>query len=181
MKFDLQLFDDVTITNVMRYHIADYIKDASDTDYVFCGTGFNSLNEQPTAQVDSKIYINDKASTDTIKSYQTAFPFNTDVYKNQVAVMKLYRIGRDQKTGADSELDYIRVDLALPVVESGSVVANEFLARKFRVAVEVANFNGDGGEQVQADGTFRSRGDAVLGKFNTSTLTFTEGDYESDV
>lgn len=177
----------MAITNVMRYHIADYIQDANDTAPVFCGTGFTTLNEQPTAQVDSKIYINDKTSTDTIKSYQTAFPFNTDLMTNQKAVMKLYRIGRDQKTGAESELDYIRVDLAMPVVEEDSstgestIVENEYLARKFHVAVEVANFNGEGGEQVQADGTLRSRGDAVLGKFNVQTTTFTAGDFDTNV
>ena len=93
----------MAITDVLRYHIADYIQDSNDVKPVFCGTGFTKLDENPSAQIDTKIYINDKTSSSTIKNYQTEFPFESDVKSDQIAVMKLYRIGRDQKTGADAE------------------------------------------------------------------------------
>ena len=39
---------------LMRYNIADYLNIGTDTEeYALMGTGFNSLNESPNAQVDT--------------------------------------------------------------------------------------------------------------------------------
>ena len=66
-------------------------------NYVLMGSGFNTIDENPSAQTDSRIYINEKAATTTIKSYQTQFPFDTDLMKSEEAVMALYDIGRIRK------------------------------------------------------------------------------------
>ena len=156
---------------VIRNQIADFLNVGTQEapDYVLMGSGFNTIDENPSAQTDSRIYINEKAATTTIKSYQTQFPFDTDLMKSEKAVMALYDIGRNQKTGSGAEMDYVRVEL-FQKVESKE---NEFKARRFRVAVEVASCSGAGGEVVKVSGNLNSVGDFVDGTYNTVTATFT--------
>ena len=56
------------------------------------GAGFNTLDENPAAQLDTKAYINDKAASSIVKGYQPQFPFDTDLIKSEEAVMELYKI-----------------------------------------------------------------------------------------
>lgn len=158
---------------VMRQQIADYLNTGTEEapDFALMGVGFNTLDENPNAQTDSKTYINQKVQTSQIKNYQTQFPFDTDLIASEEAVMALYEIGRDQKTGAAAELDYVRVELFRPA--SGQSAANTYAARRFRVAVAVSGIVGAGGEAVKVTGTLYAVGDPVAGSFNTSTKTFT--------
>lgn len=155
---------------VMRYQFADYINTGTDNSetWSLMGVGFNTLDENPNAQVESKTYINQKTQNSQIKSYNTQFPFDTDMVKDEDAVMALYKIGRDHKVGKDAELDYVRVELyATPI--SGT----SYPARKFKVAVEVSSVSGGGGEVVKAAGNLNAVGDFIEGTFDTSSKTFT--------
>ena len=153
---------------VMRYQVADYLA-TGDDKFALMGVGFNTLDENPTAQKDAKTYINQKAQPTQIKSYQPTFPFDTDLISDEEAVMAIYDIGRNQKTGEDAELDYVRVELFKPVADQENV----FEARKFRVAVEVANITGEGGGIMKVTGNLNGVGDFVAGTFDTTTKTFT--------
>lgn len=153
---------------VMRYQVADYLA-TGDDKFALMGVGFNTLDENPTAQKDAKTYINQKAQTTQIKSYQPTFPFDTDLISDEEAVMAIYDIGRNQKTGEDAELDYVRVELFKPVADQENV----FEARKFKVAVEVANITGEGGGIMKVTGNLNGVGDFVAGTFDTTTKTFT--------
>ncbi|WP_312072017.1 hypothetical protein [Anaerotignum propionicum] len=138
---------------VMRHQIADYldVSATSTPEWALMGVGFNTLDENPNAQVDSKTYVNEKSQTSHIKSYQVQFPFDTDLISSEDAITALYEIGRDQKTGADAELEYVRVELFSPVTGEG--VTNTFRARKFKVAVAVTGNTGAGGEVMKVAGT----------------------------
>lgn len=155
---------------VIRYQIADYLNvGTGDTEeWALMGVGFNTLDENPNAQTEGKTYINQKTQTSQIKSYNAQFPFDSDLIKDEVAVMALYKVGRDHLVGGEAEKDYIRVDLFEGAGESGA-----YPARKFRVAVEVTSFSGAGGEIVKAAGNLNAVGDFVEGTFNTATKTFT--------
>ena len=153
---------------VMRYQVADYLA-TGEGEFALMGVGFNTLDENPTAQKDAKTYINQKAQTTQIKSYQPTFPFDTDLISDEAAVMAIYDIGRNQKTGEDAELDYVRVELFKPVADKENV----FEARKFKVAVEVANITGEGGGIMKVTGNLNGVGDFVAGTFDTTTKTFT--------
>lgn len=157
---------------VKRFQVADYINIgvADAESYVLMGVGFNTLDENPTAQKDSKTYIHQKAQTTQIKSYQPTFPFDSDLISDEAAVMALYDIGRNHKTGEDAELDYVRVELFKPVEDQ----ENTFEARKFKVAVEVTGITGEGGGIMKVAGNLNGVGDFVAGTFNTNTKTFTE-------
>lgn len=158
---------------IQRFKIADYLNisaDSNSEDFALCGVGFNTLDENPGAQVDTKVYVNDRSASGQIKSYQSTFPFDTDLIKDQAVIMDLYDIGRNRKTGADAERDYVRVELFRPE-EKGS---NIFAARKFRVAVEVSGCTGGGGETIHVAGNFHPVGDFIDGTFDTQTKTFTD-------
>ena len=86
-------------------------------------------------------------------------------------VISVDEIGRNQKTGAEAEKKYVRVDLFKPVAEQ----ENTFEARMFIVAVEVSSVDGEGGGVVRVTGNLNGVGDFVAGVFNTGTRTFTEG------
>ena len=156
---------------IMRYQIADYLNTGTgETEaWSLCGAGFNTLDESPAAQINTKTYVSDAAASSTIKSYQPQFPFDTDLMKSEAAIMALYEIGRNQKTGAEAEMDYLRVELFEPVASK----ENTFKARKFRVAVEVALVAGAGGEAIQVTGNLNNVGTFVDGEFNTATKMFT--------
>ena len=155
-------------STVQRFKIADYINIGTTgvPVWAFCGAGFNTLDENPRAQVDMKTYINDKTATATVKSYQTSFPFDTDLMSNDAAIMKLYGIGRDESTGAEAEVEYVRVEL----FEAAD--GNKYPARKFTVAVEVNSISGAGGETVNVTGNLNSVGDFVDGTFDTVQKRF---------
>lgn len=158
---------------IQRHQIADYLGILGvdgQVEWELMGAGFNTLDENPSAQTDSKTYICDKNSTSMVKSYQDQFSFETDTIKNEKAVMEIYNIGRNQLVGADAEREYIRVELFLPI--EGKV--NTFKARKFKVSVEVSGFAGAGGETVVVSGNLNSIGNFIDGEFNTQTKTFTE-------
>lgn len=155
---------------IMRHQFADYLGVGDTPTFELMGIGFNSLNESPNAQTDGKTYINQKSQSNYIKGYQTQFPFDTDLISSEAAVMELYEIGRNQKTGADAERDYVRVELFQPVASK----ENTFKARKFKVAVAVSGVEGDGGETVRVTGNLEGVGDFVDGEFNTTTKAFTE-------
>ena len=151
---------------VMRYQVADYLNTAKSGTESFATPLISSERIFPA---DSKTYINQKSQTSTIKSYQPAFAFDSDLIADEAAVMALYEIGRNQLTGADAERDYVRVELFKPVAET----PNTFEARKFKVAVEVSSISGEGGGVMKVTGNLNGVGDFVDGTFNTETRKFT--------
>lgn len=155
-----------------RRTIANYI-DVAETgaetaDFAFMGAGFKSLEETPSAQTKSRKYVCDKSSTQTINGYSWSTPFELDQIREQEAVEFICKIGEEQLTGADTERDYVMVDMNSAV--SGS--ENTYNARKIKVAVELASFSNDDGD-LGASGNLLGVGDIIKGTFNTSTRTFT--------
>lgn len=157
---------------VIRNMIADFINVSDDAteEWVLMGTGFNTLDESPQAQIDTKAYVSDRSATSIIRGYQTQFPFDTDLIESEKAVMTLYNVGRNQLQGAEAERDYIRVEL---FQELDPAEASTHPARKFRVAVEVASITGAGAEVIHVAGNLNNVGDFIDGKFNIDTKTFT--------
>ena len=154
---------------VNRHRIADYLNTgaALTEEYSLMGTGFTSLSESPSAKVDKTAYIHNKSASGSITGYENVFPFNSDLIADDAAVMALYEVGRNQKTGKDAEFDYVRVDLYK------EAVSNAYPARKFRVAVEITEISGESVETVKVSGNLHQVGDFIEGTFNTTTKAFT--------
>lgn len=133
------------------------------------GTGFTELNESPSAQTTSKRYINQSSSSQTVTGYEWTSSFNTDQIVSDKAIEHIREIGEMQKTGAETETEYIIVDLDKEASESAG-----FRARKINIAISVDSFDDNDGE-LGISGTFLGQSDPIEGTFNVGTKEFTEG------
>lgn len=154
-----------------RRSIANYLK--IEEAFYLMGAGFTELNESPSAQTTSKRYVNDKSATKGISGYDWQTAFTTDVIASEKAIEHICNIGKYQLTGSEAETEYIIVDLD----EALSVSDGDYRARKFNIAIEVADFSDEDGEMT-ASGNLLGIGDPIPGKFNTKTKEFVEGDFE---
>lgn len=146
---------------------ANYLK-VNDM-FELLGTGFTELNESPSAQTANKRYINQVSATQSITGYEWSTSFNTDQIVSDKAIEYIRNIGEMLLTGADTETEYIIVDLDKKASEE-----NKFRARKFKVGIAVDSFDDNDGE-LGISGTFLGQSDPIEGTFDTSTKTFEEG------
>jgi hypothetical protein len=146
---------------------ANYLK--VDAAFELLGTGFTELNESPSAQTTSKRYINQSSSTQSITGYEWATSFTADQIVSEKVIEHIRNIGEMQLVGADTETEYIIVDLDKEAQTEGS-----YRARKFKVAISVDSFDDNDGE-LGVSGSFLGQSDPIEGTFNISTKTFTEG------
>jgi len=162
---------------ISRSKIADFInvtpKEATPT-YKYMNKGFNTLNENPGAQIDKKTYIGDTTATSSVKGYETVFPYDCDFIKDEVASKYLYDIGRNHAIGDDAETDFIKVDMYDPCFVGSTQF---FKARKFRVCIEVSGAAGAGGETIVSTGNLNTVGNPIFGYWDTVAKEFTEGEY----
>ena len=152
-----------------RHEFADYLNIQTEDAprFVLMGTGFTTLDENPGAQTSKKKYVNEKASSSSIASYETVFPFTSDLIVQQEAVLALYNVGRNHCTGSDAEFPYVRVEL-WDKIEGKE---NEFAARLFTVSAEISSISGE--NEIAVSGNLNAVGDPVDGTFNTVTRAFT--------
>ena len=132
------------------------------------GTGFTELNESPSAQTTSKRYINQSSASQSITGYEWTTSFNADQIASEKAIEYIRDIGEMQRTGLDTETEYLIVDL------DKSAEASGFRARKFMVAIAVDSFDDNDGE-LGVSGSFLGISDPIEGTFDTNTKKFTEG------
>ena len=132
------------------------------------GTGFSELNESPSAQTTSKRYINQSSSSQSVTGYEWSSSFNTDQIVSDKAIEYIREIGEMQKTGADTETEYLVVDLDKPAQTAG------YRARKFKIAIAVDSFDDNDGE-LGISGSFLGQSDPIEGTFDISAKTFSEG------
>lgn len=145
---------------------ANYLK-VGET-FELLGTGFTELNESPSAQTSSKRYINQASASQSVTGYEWSTSFNTDQIVSDKAIEYIRNIGEMQKTGADTETEYIIVDLDKAAQTAG------YRARQFKVAIAVDIFDDNDGE-LGISGTFLGQSDPIEGTFKTDEKTFTEG------
>ena len=145
---------------------ANYMK-VNET-FELLGTGFTELNESPSAQTTSKRYINQASASQSISGYEWTTSFNTDQIVSDKAIEHIRTIGEMQKIGADTETEYIIVDLDKPATEEG------YRARKFKIAISVDSFDDNDGE-LGISGSFLGQSDPVEGTFTVESKTFEEG------
>lgn len=145
---------------------ANYLK--VNSAFELLGAGFTELNESPSAQTTSKRYINQSSATQSVTGYEWSTSFNADQIASEKAIEYIRAIGEMQLTGADTETEYIVVDLDKADQTAG------YRARKFKVAIAVDSFDDNDGE-LGVSGTFLGASDPVEGTFDITTKTFAEG------
>ena len=145
---------------------ANYLK-VGET-FELLGTGFTELNESPSAQTTSKRYINQSSASQSITGYEWSTSFNADQIVSEKAIEYIREIGEMQKTGEETETEYIIVDLDKDANTAG------YRARKFNIAIAVDSFDDNDGE-LGISGNFLGQSDPVEGTFDTSAKTFKDG------
>ncbi|WLF70480.1 hypothetical protein Q6375_05690 [Clostridium septicum] len=145
---------------------ANYLKIGETFELL--GAGFTELNESPSAQTTSKRYINQSSASQSVTGYEWSTSFNADQIASEKAIEHIRCIGEMQKTGADTETEYLIVDLDKLDKTSG------FRARKFDVAISVDSFDDNDGE-LGISGSFLGISDPVEGTFDTAAKTFKKG------
>lgn len=145
---------------------ANYLK--VNNTFELLGAGFTELNESPSAKTTSKRYINQSSASQSVSGYEWSTSFNADQISSEEAIQYIRNIGEMQLTGADTETEYIIVDLDMPALTTG------YRARKFNVAIAVDSFDDNDGE-LGVSGKFLGISDPIEGTFNTTSKTFTEG------
>lgn len=149
---------------------ADYLKVEK---FELMGLGFESIDEKPNAQTREKRYVIDASSSQSITGYQWQSDFSGDQIENEKVIEYITTIGKELKTGADAETEYLKVDMDKP-----GTVENSYYARKFKVAISVSEFPNNDGE-LGLSGSFLGIGDPVIGTVtvdpDTKEVTFEKG------
>ena len=146
---------------------ANYLK-VGET-FELLGTGFTELNESPSAQTASKRYVTQSSASQSVTGYEWSTSFNADQIVSEKAIEYIRNIGEMLLTGADTETEYIIVDLDKPAVEDAG-----FRARKINVTIAVDSFDDNDGE-LGVTGNFLGQSDPIEGTFDTSEKSFTVG------
>lgn len=156
----------------IRQAIADYINVGTpeDREWALCGTGFVQLDESPNAQMESKVYVHQKEASPSITRYEPVFPFETELWSDEAAVMKIYDIARNRKTSANAQLEYLRTELLID--EVGTPITTVVRARLMTVTVEVSDISGEGGEAISVSGNLNQVGKFIDGGFDLTAKTF---------
>ena len=153
---------DVKGTAILRNQVADYLntEPGGESPAYHLMNVFETIDENPNAQVVEKHYTSDKAATKLTSGYAPQFPITGDQYLDNDVSEFIRDIAEEQQIGVETE----------PIASK----ENTFYARKFRVSVEVSSITGAGGEIISQEGNLNQIGDVVIGEFNTQTKTFTE-------
>lgn len=132
--------------------------------YAQCGTAWTTFTENPNAQTKSRKFINEKTERNNITRYAPEWSFECLLMYERPDIRKIYDIVKERKTGSDTIVTFIVVDLF-----DGETTAKA--ARKVNASVQVSSFDDD--DDMIIKGSFHNQGDEVLGTFNMTTGVFT--------
>lgn len=130
-----------------------------------CGNGWIKFAENPNAQTESVLYINQSSESKDTVSYSPEYSVEADLLYNDPTVKLVYGIAKDRKTGSDATIDVVIAD-AFDKLENGACVA-----RRERLSVAITSL--DGQKKMKMTGSLNGQGDGVKGSFNIESLTFT--------
>lgn len=153
-----------------RMQNADYLKVGGS--FEFAGTGFTKLDDSPTASTKQKRYINMRSESQSVSGYAWKGAFTFDQIDSEKVIAFLVKIGKEELVGADTETEYVSVDLS-GTKESSETTSKGYPARKRVVTVEVADFTDSDGE-IEGSGNLLAKGDWTYGWFDVEKKTFTE-------
>lgn len=160
---------------VMTYDEAYYLDveetkaDNATANIQLMNVGVTKFEENSNPTEKSVQYIGDKSKTNKVTGYDTQFPIESDLIKNDAVVSYLYSIFRNRKAGKYAQQNLYIVELWNPVENQENV----YKARKLYTTAVIAGKVPNPGETITFNGDLKGIGDFVDGTFNVSTKTFT--------
>lgn len=130
------------------------------------GAAWTSFTENPNAQTKTRKFINEKTERNNITRYSPQWAYEVLLMFERPEIAMVYDIVKQRKTGSDTIVTFVVVDLFKPTETD-----NEYEARLVKAAVQVSSLDDD--DDMIMKGTLYNQGDEVLGTFNTSTGVFT--------
>lgn len=135
-----------------------------DKVYTNCGAAWTTFTESPNAQTKQRKYINEKTERNNITRYAPQWAFEVLLMYNRPEIRKIYNIVKKRKTGQDTVVTLIVVDLF-------DGADDAYSARMVNAAVQVSSLDDD--DDMIIKGMFHNQGDEVLGTFDVKQGIFT--------
>lgn len=135
-----------------------------DRVYTNCGAAWADFTESPNAQTKQRKYINERTERNNITRYAPQWAFEVLLMYNRPEIRKIYNIVKKRKTGQDTVVTLIVVDLF-------DGTGDSFSARMVNAAVQVSSLDDD--DDMIIKGTFHNQGDEILGTFDVKQGIFT--------
>lgn len=135
-----------------------------DKVYTNCGTAWTTFTENPNAQTKQRKYINEKTERNNVARYAPQWAFEVLLMYNRPEIRKIYNIVKKRKTGQDTVVTLIVVDLF-------DGADDAYSARMVNAAVQVSSLDDD--DDMIIKGTFYNQGDEILGTFDVKQGIFT--------
>lgn len=134
--------------------------------------GFTALSTSKNPKEYTRQYVDEEHETTDVVGISTSMEFNFDEMEGNEVHEQLVTIIDEEKIGADAVVTLLTVDLN----KAGTGI-DAFVARK-RDFVVVPGTQGDKMEAYSYSGTFKVKGETVVGEATTTdgwkTATFTE-------
>ncbi len=130
------------------------------------GAAWTSFTENPNAQTKSRKFINEKTERNNITRYSPQWAYEVLLMFERPEIAMVYDIVKQRKTGSDTIVTFVVVDLFKPTETD-----NTYEARLVNAAVQVSSLDDD--DDMIMKGTLYNQGDEVLGTFNVTDGIFT--------
>ena len=127
---------DVKGTAILRNKVADYLntEPGGESPAYHLMNVFETIDENPNAQVVEKHYTSDKAATKLTSGYAPQFPITGDQYLDNDVSEFIRDIAEEQQIGV--ETDFIRVRLYQPIASKENTFSAECLLKIFRAFLD---------------------------------------------
>lgn len=137
--------------------------------YVLLGDGITSLTEEFNPESETKHYINQENGATSIKSYTPSISIEKEYIKEDALQEWINEKIKLLPVGSAAQSDYIRINILETPAEGA------YPAVKRKCSFQFDNIGGDAGSELKNSITLGGIGDGIMGTFNVTTKTFTEG------
>ncbi len=147
--------------------VAFYGVPAAEGEYTFHRMkGFDEISTSKNPKEYSRQYVDEEFEQTDVVGYNPSISFGFDRIKANAVHDDIVAIYNDEKVGADAVRPIIMVDIA-----DGTAIRRDFAV--------IAESEGSGTDAYKYSGTFRVKGDKVVGTASSAdewqTVTFAEG------
>lgn len=160
-------------TVVNRHENLNYAKWDGIEKPVLAGTGITDWTEDASPNTDDGQYISEKNQHSNMMGYTPSVSYSGELIPGNEFVRHIYEVGKKKMVG--EMFTAYEVETWAPV--EGAV--GEYSAHMSNYEIQPSNpGSGEGGGKIALEGKFAQKGDSSHGKYNITTGTFIEGDYD---
>ena len=160
-------------TKVKRSKLAIFLDTSGGEETAEWALIGNGVTEQTIAynpQTSDEVYIHQDSGTTDVESYKPNIPTPMTAIKGDPVFDYVDGLRKARAIGADARTKICIVYLY------DTETTGAYLAEQNDCSIQIDDFGGAGGESATINFTINLIGDAVVGTFNPTTKSFTEGE-----